>query len=483
MMNHVLPPSFRTSLKQELLEQKRWHLKPHFKEFDKFSILLQNEFLSQEDYLSRLQNNLKKLIRFCSRNVPYYKDLFSKINFRSFDFERIEDFQNIPLLTKSIVQRYSTELRARKLPPGERIRGFTKTSGSTGQPLEVLQSVTSTLMFSLLKQRELRWFRWNPQLVMAAIRPAKDLPLGSDGNLIELGQTCGLNGWQRVGYFFNTAPFYGFQRANPIEKQKKWLAAIQPAYLIAHPADLEMLALAYQGEKTPESLRGFLAIAQEITDEMQIRIQNTFKAPVHVNYGLNEVGIVASRCPEGGRYHIHSEHCFVEIINDEGHFCKPGERGRILVTSLTNFAMPLLRYDTDDLAEVIAGPCPCGRSLPSFGRIHGRYRRLVSLPPGVMDYFVALQHTLNDLPEELTKNLRQYQLHHFRNGGFELRAVVAAPFSPAFREKIMEKWILVEPQDPAPLSITEVAQIPRPPGGKYQNFTSDCMPVPSSSTQ
>jgi phenylacetate-CoA ligase len=477
-----LSPS-QTSLEQELLQQKLWLLKPQFKGFDKFSQLLQNEFISREDHLVLLQNNLKKLVRFCSRNVPYYKDLFRKVDFHRFNFEGIEDLQKIPMLTKSTVQQQSATLHAGKLPLGERIRGVAKTSGSTGQPLEVLQSETSTLMFSLLKQRELRWFRWDPHHVMAALRPAKDLPMGPEGDPIKLGQTCRLKGWHRVGYFFETAPFYGFQRANPIEEQKKWLAALKPAYLVGHPADLEMLALAYQGENTPASLKGFHAIAQEITDDMQMRIENTFKVPVHVNYGLNEVGIVATRCPEGGRYHVHSEHCLVEIINEEGRLCKPGDKGRILVTSLTNYAMPLLRYDTDDLAEAVEGPCPCGRTLPSFGRIHGRYRRLVSLPPGVMDYFIALQHKLGDLPSELTKNLRQYQLHHFRDGRFELRTVVAAPLPPGFRERIMEKWVEVEEQDTATLHIVEVAEIPRPPGGKFQNFTSDFMPVPPASNR
>lgn len=483
MRNQVTSSPSQTSLRQELQQQKLWHLKPQFKRFDKFSILLQNEFISQEDQLVRLQNNLEKLIRVCFRNVPYYKDLFNKIDFHRFDFEHLEDFQKIPMLTKSTVQQNSAALCAGKLPPGEKIRGVTKTSGSTGQPLEVLQSETSSLMFSLLKQRELRWFRWDPKLVMAGLRPAKDLPLGPDGNPIKLGQTCRLNGWHRVGYFFKTAPFYGFQRANPFEEIKKWLAALQPAYLVGHPADLEMLALAYQGEKTPSSLKGFQAIAQEITDDMQVRIEKTFKVPVHVNYGLNEVGIVASRCPEGGRYHVHSEHCFVEIVDEDGRLCKPGDKGRILVTALTNYAMPLLRYDTDDLAEAVAGPCPCGRTLPSFGKIHGRYRRLVSLPHGVMDYFISLQHTFNDMPEELTKNLRQYQLHHFSDGRFELRAVVAAPLPPAFKERIMKKWVEVEEQDTAPLHFAEVTEIPRPPGGKYQNFTSDFMPVPAASTR
>ena len=60
---------------------------------------------------------------------------------------------------------------------------------------------------------------------------------------------------------------------------------------------------------------------------------------------------------------MHAEHCIVEIVDDEGSPCAPGRSGRLLVTALRNFAMPLLRYDTGDTA-LLGEPCPCGRGLP-----------------------------------------------------------------------------------------------------------------------
>ena len=237
-----------TSLKRELQQQSLWRLRPQCAGMTIFDRLLKNEFLSLAEQQQRHWQLLQGMLRYCSRKIPYYKRLFEQSGLCYSDFEKPEDLQKIPLLSKALLQEYREQLSPARLPRGEIVQWVTKTSGSTGQPVEVLHTRKSGQMFGFLKQRELRWFRWDPRLVEASIRPAQDLPPGPDGNPIALNETCRLPAWQRVAPYFETAPFYGFQRSNPIEEQKKWLAKIQPAYLIAQTADLEQLALAYQGE-------------------------------------------------------------------------------------------------------------------------------------------------------------------------------------------------------------------------------------------
>lgn len=468
----------KTSLHSELDVQRRWHLRQQSTGLTIFDELVRNEFLEPAEIRQRQYQRLSQLLRFCARYVPYYSRLLDDSRLSGRVYPTPEDFRALPILTKSQIQEHRRELCASELPPGHGKTKVIKTSGTTGQPLTVKHTLASVGMFGILKQREYRWFRWQPDAVMVAIRPAKDLPPRPDGKLVELGEVSGTDAWPGVGGYFATGPFYGFQRANPMEIQKRWLGSIQPEYIVAQCADLEQLALAYQAEVIPAGLQGILGVTQQMTPDMLARIERSFGVPVEQNYGLNEIGLVASRCPEAGRYHVHAEHCLLEIVDGEGNPCRRGERGRILVTGLGNLAMPLLRYDTDDLAEVSDSPCPCGRTLPSFGRIHGRYRRLNSLPAGTMDFFMAVEHTLSDLPTELTKSLRQYQLHQFLDGHFELRVVAVATLPAAFTEKIMDSWKKVESRDPVELKIVEVDQIPRPPSGKFQNFTSDFVPPP-----
>ncbi len=148
-----------------------------------------------------------------------------------------------------------------------------------------------------------------------------------------------------------------------------------------------------------------------------------------------------------------------------------------MVTGLRNRAMPLIRYDTDDVAEVLAGPCPCGRTLPSFGKLVGRYSRIAYLPEGTLGYVGALRQALEEMPPELARDLRQFQVHQFRDGRFELRLRTRAPLAAPFRERVEAAWRSATAGQGLSLEIVEVAEIPRPPSGKYQDFTSDYMPA------
>lgn len=69
------------------------------------------------------------------------------------------------------------------------------------------------------------------------------------------------------------------------------------------------------------------------------------------------------------------------MLDEDGRPCRPGETGRVVLTTLHNFAMPLIRYEIGDYAEV-GEPCSCGRGLPVLKRIHGRRRNMIALPDG-----------------------------------------------------------------------------------------------------
>jgi phenylacetate-CoA ligase len=98
-------------------------------------------------------------------------------------------------------------------------------------------------------------------------------------------------------------------------------------------------------------------------------------------YTCQEAGYLALQCPDHPHYHVQSENVLLEVVDDQGLPCAPGEVGRVLVTSLNNFATPLIRYEIGDYAEVGAA-CSCGRGLPVLKRIMGRYRNLLTLPDG-----------------------------------------------------------------------------------------------------
>ena len=83
-------------------------------------------------------------------------------------------------------------------------------------------------------------------------------------------------------------------------------------------------------------------------------------------YSCEELGMVAIQCQDHPHYHVQSESVFVEVLNERGEACAPGETGRVVATDLHNFAMPLIRYEIWTMPRSArhapaAGACPCCR--------------------------------------------------------------------------------------------------------------------------
>jgi len=466
-----------TSLEAETAQQSLWRLLPRFRGIPWFDQLLANEFLPPEVQERRQLAMLQRTVARSFETVPYYHDRFQAAGGRP-DIGRLSDLARLPVLTRVDIQQQFDRMQSTALKPGQPMIP-TQTSGSTGQPVTVLHTVGSRRMFGLLKQRELRWFRWNPEKSLAAVRSANELPFATDNQADSAGAAyCRTPRWPVIGSYFYTGLFYGMSCTVSVETQIRWLDYMKAGYLMAIASKLEHLAFGYQQVPTPDSLKGILAISQELTPEMRTLAEATFHVPVQQNYGINEVGIIASRCPEGGRYHVNTELCIVEIVDRDGAACKPGQKGRLLVTGLANDAMPLIRYDTGDLAEAVEGPCPCGRTLPSFGMVHGRYNSIVSLPDGYWNYWMAFVGKFFSMPSDLMKHVRQFQMHLYRDSTFELRLALKPGRPEALIEYVKSAW-KPDTQTPPPMRIIEVDEIDQPVNGKFQVFTSDYLTQPS----
>ncbi|MDD9304082.1 MAG: phenylacetate--CoA ligase family protein [Desulfobacter sp.] len=463
-----------TTLKRELSLQNQW-IPRHKKPLPWTLSLVKNEFASPERQTMQRSARLKVMVEFCLAHVPYYRGVFDALSLGMQAVQDAEDLVKLPILTKEMVQENKGQLLARWLPKGEKLIGEIATSGTTGQPVKAMFTAKSMSMFSILKQRELRWFRFDPQKKFASIRNSHDLPWVNQKRLSPNTTFYG-RAWPSVGTHFITGPFLGLSDTTPIEDQVRWLGKNRPDYLLSQPAHLEQLAFAW--DKKVLNIKGFEAVSQQVVPQVKNKIQKVFSAPVYQNYGLNEIGIVANQCAEGGRFHVHTEHCWVEIADEKGNLCAPGQRGKILVTSLTNRAMPLIRYDTDDSAVMAQGACPCGRTLPGFINLKGRYRRTALLPQGSWACWDAILNGVSEAPESLCINLRQYQLHQYFDGHFELRLAFKGCPENGFLAYIHNTWQQALGQEPPILRIKTVDQIPKPKSGKYESFTSDFSPHP-----
>ncbi len=113
--------------------------------------------------------------------------------------------------------------------------------------------------------------------------------------------------------------------------------------------------------------------AEHWSDGMRDKLEKIFGFEAFDIYGMSEMfgpGIGLD-CHEHRGIHIWEDHFLLEIVDGDGQPCADGERGEIVLTTLTKEGMPLLRYRTRDLSRILS-PCPCGRTHRLIDRVNGR---------------------------------------------------------------------------------------------------------------
>ena len=255
-----------------------------------------------------------------------------------------------------------------------------------------------------------------------------------------------------------------------IEQQAQWLRAQNPSFLLTYPSVIHALARHFmtRGETLPD-LREVCSYGEILEPRVRDDCRRALGVEIVDMYSTQEVGYVAMQCPEFEHYHVQAETQLVEVLDKKGRACKPGEVGKIVVTPLHNFAMPLIRYDIGDYAE-IGEPCPCGRGLPVLKRILGRQRNMFLLPNGEVrwpSFEFEGAVGLDELPP-----VSQFQVIQKTLEELEVRLVVLSPLTAAEEKYIVE--VLLKGLDyPFRVHIKYVKSIARSPGGKFEDFHSE----------
>jgi phenylacetate-CoA ligase len=149
------------------------------------------------------------------------------------------------------------------------------------------------------------------------------------------------------------------------------------------------------------ALRKGLVGAEAHSEETRRKIEEALGIEAYNSYGLSEMNGpgVAFECEQKAGLHLWEDQYLLEIIDPAtGVPLADGERGELVLTSLTREAMPLLRYRTRDLTSVIPVPCPCGRTHRRLARITGRSDDMLVVR-GVNLYPQQIERVLMSIPE------------------------------------------------------------------------------------
>ena len=429
-----------------------------------FSVLFsleRSQWWDEATIAQHQQAQLLRLLRFASAQVPYYRNLLANFDAETFDPGQ---WAEVPLLSRELLQSNYNELRSENLPAGHGRSKPRSTSGSTGKPVTVDWSDVSELFWHALVQRDHLWHARKLSGRLASIRHIKFKmpdPSADPSKGIEMDNWGGV-----VSQCFDTGPANVMSVHNPVQEQVSWLSSLNADYLQTYPSNLKQLIEFYTSNNlTAPQFRAVRTISECLDPALRDACRTVFNAPIQDLYSTTEVGYIAIQCPQFDHYHVQSEMHLVEVLDEQGSVCAPGEIGRVVVTPLHNFAMPLIRYDIGDYAEV-GEPCPCGRGLPVLKRILGRSRNLLTYPDGRTDWPV-----FNDTSFRKVAPVSQFQIIQHTLDELELKLVVEHPLSPD-QEQALVSILLSRLGYPFNCRITYLDAIPRSSSGKYEDFLS-----------
>ncbi len=412
------------------------------------------------------QRQLAWLAQWAATQVPYYESSdWARPAARSLADVLVKDparfpdvWRSLPLLTKPALRVLGHQLNAGSVPPGDAPLATLRTSGSTGIPVEVRTTATTRLLWNALTIREHLWFRRDFGRRLGTIRFRSFKNRDTDG---QTQPTWG----SPVALLYRSGPSSAMHIGHSLEEQADWLIRFDPHYLLAYPSIMVPLmdAVAKCGGRPP-SLEEVRLISEPLDPELQTRLSAEWQVRSTDLYSANEVGYIAFRCRERGNLHVQSESLLVEVLDDAGEPCVPGETGRVIVTSLHNVATPLLRYEIGDYATV-GEPCACGRGLPVLARVQGRVRNLIRTPDGGHYWPVALGRIRGVAP------IIQAQFVQTALDTVELRVVCSRPLSATETEDAVARTRKALRYD-FRVTIVPVDVIPRGPTGKFEEFLS-----------
>jgi phenylacetate-CoA ligase len=314
------------------------------------------------------QQLLARLVCHANDRLPFYAERLSCL-FTADDKIDLSRWNDVPLLTRDDVIRNGAAMRVANLPTDFGEVTESRTSGSTGVPLQIATNGAVFFAANALLTRAARRFGMDTSRPLAVIGRFGDQP--RDPELVKAGWSF-KTGWSCAD---PRASLYEIELMTPINRQIEWLTRWRAPYLHTHPSGALAIAHAVTpAEGRALGLEMILMNGETVPDGAREFIAERLGARAAAIYSCEEIGHIASECEAAPHYHVAAENALVEIVDDRGRDVAPGERGRVVVTGLYNYAMPFIRYAMGDVAVAGTGACPCGRTLPVIARVDGRTR-------------------------------------------------------------------------------------------------------------
>ena len=330
--------------------------------------------IRSEKDLSICNQYLREALLAAFHNVPYYHNIFGQtmLNEKKLNFEK---FDSTPLLAKDTIRKQGESLAS--IDYTRRKWYYNSSGGSTGEPIRFIRDKLSDKW----TEATLKYYYENI-IGIDELRIRKIVLWGSERDIFKgtMGYQAKITNWLSNQKLLNSFRM----TQTDMEHYVKIINSYKPELIRGYVSSLyELCKFVERNKLSIHRPKIVVSGAEKLRKEAREKIESIFQTKVYDLYGSREVPAIAGEC-KSGLLHIFTFNNYLEVLDSMNRPVKEGEMGRIILTQLHNYSMPLIRYDIGDLG--IPGPsrCTCGNPLPTLKEINGR----------VSDHFVKQDGTI-----------------------------------------------------------------------------------------
>jgi phenylacetate-CoA ligase len=327
--------------------------------------------LAGEDQLSRqaiLDLQTRLLLRVARRaveKVPFYRKHFQEHGYRAEMITCLDSLKQFPIINRDIVKQHASSFIDDDYPPERLWKGHT--SGSSGPALDLYMPRFQTSIEEAYIHSQWQRIGYKPgKTPLLSVRARPDY-------ITDAGRIVEYDSHRNV---YNASVFQ--LKQDTVADLVQVIHDEKIEFIHTYPSTAQYLAslLAGQSDLATQisSLKAFLLSSETLTPGTREQVTKIFGKRVWAHYGHAEHLILGGACEQADDYHLWPSYGLAQLVDEAGNeICGSGSIGELVGTTLTNPAMPLIRYRTGDYAEWSPGDCSCGREWQRIRNVIGKY--------------------------------------------------------------------------------------------------------------
>jgi phenylacetate-CoA ligase len=411
------------------------------------------QFKPLEEVNKFRDEKLRKIINYAYHNIPYYQKKFDDFSVQLEEINSIEDLIRLPVLSKKEILENEKALIDHNI----RQKLYTrKTGGSTGMTLHFMKEARSLALNDAIMYRCYDWYgidigdkqvrfwgvpvtsklRWKEQIKDSMLNRIRI-------SAFDICESSCVREYEIIKKF-KPAYFYGYT------------TAIYGFCRIMKELGIDFNSL---------NLKAVICTAEKMYPHHKKLFDEIFDCPIVDEYGSSENGIIAFQCKEGNM-HMMSDHICIEFLDEKNEPVKTGEQGRIVITDLSSYAMPMIRYDIGDIGKSTDKKCTCGITLPLMEIVEGRKEDFIKTTDGKLVHAAYLCYTLKD------DTVHEFKMYQKAIDELHVQIVRSSSFNSGSEKSLEEKLRTALGHD-VKIIFEYLESIPREGSGKLRYFVSE----------